>query len=74
MSGGVDSSAAAYLLKESGYEVVGITMKLIDNEKTDISIKDAKDVCDVLGICHYVIDLREAFKDIVINNFIDSYL
>ena len=73
MSGGVDSSAAAYLLKESGYEVVGITMKLIDNEKTDVSIKDAKDVCDVLGICHYVIDLREEFKNIVINNFIDSY-
>ena len=35
MSGGVDSSAAAYLLKEQGFEVIGITMRLIDNEKTD---------------------------------------
>ena len=59
MSGGVDSSAAAYLLKMQGYEVIGITMKLIDNEKTDISIRDAKDVCDTLGISHHVIDLRD---------------
>ena len=73
MSGGVDSSAAAYLLKEEGYEVIGITMRLIDNEKTDVSIRDAKDVCEHLGIKHYVIDLRDEFKRIVINNFIDSY-
>ena len=73
MSGGVDSSAAAYLLKMQGYEVIGITMKLIDNEKTDISIKDAKDVCDTLGIKHFVIDLKNEFKNIVINNFIESY-
>ena len=73
MSGGVDSSAAAYLLKMQGYEVIGITMKLIDNEKTDISIRDAKDVCDTLGISHHVIDLRDEFKNIVISNFIESY-
>ena len=73
MSGGVDSSAAAYLLKMQGYEVIGITMKLIDNEKTDVSIKDAKDVCDTLGIKHFVIDLKDEFKNIVINNFIESY-
>lgn len=73
MSGGVDSSAAAYLLKMQGYEVIGITMKLIDNLETDISIRDAKDVCDTLGIEHYVIDLKDEFKNIVINNFIESY-
>jgi tRNA-specific 2-thiouridylase len=49
MSGGVDSSAAAYLLKEQGYEVIGITMQLIDNDKSKESIIDAKNVCDFLG-------------------------
>lgn len=73
MSGGVDSSAAAYLLKQQGYEVIGITMRLIDNEKTNDAINDAKTVCEFLGIEHRVVDLREEFKTIVIDNFIDSY-
>ena len=73
MSGGVDSSAAAYILKEQGFEVIGITMRLIDNEKTKSAIADAKNVCDYLGIKHYVVDLIDEFKNIVINNFIDSY-
>lgn len=73
MSGGVDSSVVAYLLKQEGYDVVGATMKLIDNDSTNQSINDAKDVCDSLGIKHYVFDLIKEFKDIVISNFIDSY-
>lgn len=73
MSGGVDSSVAAYLLKEQGYKVIGITMRLIDNEKTDIAIKDAKEVCDFLEIEHHVIDLRNEFKNVVIKDFIDCY-
>lgn len=73
MSGGVDSSVCAYLLKQEGYDVVGATMKLIDNDSTNQSINDAKDVCDSLGIKHYVFDLVNEFKDIVISNFIDSY-
>ena len=73
MSGGVDSSVVAYLLKQEGYDVVGATMKLIDNDSTNQSIKDAKDVCDSLEIKHYVFDLVKEFKDIVISNFIDSY-
>lgn len=73
MSGGVDSSVCAYLLKQEGHDVVGATMKLIDNDSTNQSIKDAKDVCDSLGIKHYVFDLVKEFKDIVISNFIDSY-
>lgn len=73
MSGGVDSSVCAYLLKQEGYDVVGATMKLIDNDSTNQSISDAKDVCDSLGIKHYVFDLVKEFKDIVISNFIDSY-
>lgn len=73
MSGGVDSSVVAYLLKQEGYDVVGATMKLIDNDSTNQSINDAKEVCDSLGIKHYVFDLVKEFKDIVISNFIDSY-
>lgn len=73
MSGGVDSATAAYLLKEQGYEVIGITMKLIDSDATELSIRDAKNVCNTLGISHYVIDLRDEFKKCVISNFIDSY-
>lgn len=73
MSGGVDSSVCAYLLKQEGYDVVGATMKLIDNDSTNQSINDAKDVCDSLGIKHYVFDLVNEFKDIVISNFIVSY-
>ena len=73
MSGGVDSSVVAYLLKQEGYDVVGATMKLIDNDSTNQSINDAKEVCESLGIKHYVFDLVKEFKDIVISNFIDSY-
>jgi len=73
MSGGVDSSVAAILLKEQGYNVIGITMKLLDDDKTNNSINDAKEICKVLGIDHHVVDLQEEFKNIVINNFINSY-
>lgn len=73
MSGGVDSSAAAYLLKSQGYDVIGITMHLIDNQKSIDSINDAKRVCEELDIKHVVLDLRDKFKSIVIKNFIDSY-
>ena len=79
MSGGVDSSVAAYLLKEQGYEVVGLTMSLfVSNSESGCTatniIDDAKKVCDKLGIEHHVLDLRQAFKSHVIDNFINSYL
>ena len=73
MSGGVDSSVVAYLLKKDGYDVVGATMRLIDSSETDKSIEDAKSICDYLGIKHYVFDLREEFRKIVISNFIEAY-
>ena len=73
MSGGVDSSVAAYLLKKEGYKVIGITMWLIDDDKSNKAIEDAKKVCDKLEISHYVIDLREQFRSIVINDFINAY-
>lgn len=71
MSGGVDSSVGAFLLKEQGYDVIGATMKLFDTEN-DSSI-DAKKVCDELSIKHIVLDYRKEFKKCVIDNFIDSY-
>lgn len=71
MSGGVDSSVAAIVLKQLGYEVSGITMQLWGSDNTNI--KDAKVVCDKLGIKHYSMDFKEQFKNCVIKNFIDEY-
>jgi len=81
MSGGVDSSVAAALLKKEGYEVFGLTMRQYDakksgygeNEGIEADIKDAKAVCDALGIEHFVVDLQEDFKKIVEKNFIEEY-
>lgn len=74
MSGGVDSSVAAYLLKEQGYEVVGATMKLwIPENIENNAIRDAKKIADQLGIEHHVIELEDKFKNTVVKNFIDSY-
>lgn len=72
MSGGVDSSASAIILKKQGYEVIGATMILCGNERTT-AIDDAKKVCEKLKIDHYIIDLRKEFKKNVIDNFIYSY-
>jgi len=78
MSGGVDSSVSAILLKEQGYEVVGITMKLFEDEIEGSccnldSTLDAKRVCDYLEIPHYSINFKKEFKEHVINNFINCY-
>lgn len=73
MSGGVDSSVAACLLKEEGYQVIGATMKLLEDEKTNEAIEDAKKICMILNIPHYIFDLTKEFKTIVIENFIHSY-
>ncbi len=80
MSGGVDSSVAALLLKKQGYEVIGVTMTLFDEEKpndgclSNSSLEDAKLICDKLGIKHYVIDLKKEFKKYVIDDFIKNYI
>lgn len=79
MSGGVDSSVSALLLKNQGYEVIGITLKLWDSkcgESTCCGFEatnDAKRVCDDLGIAHYTINNMQEFQEYVINDFIDSY-
>jgi len=80
MSGGVDSSVAAIILKEQGYEVIGATMVLwSDKEKEQTkcgsfsAVEDAKKVCEQLDITHYVINCEEDFKKHVINDFISCY-
>jgi len=69
VSGGVDSSVAAYLLKQKGYEVIGITFIFTN----DFDIEDAKKVCKKLEIKHIVKDYREDFKEKIINTFINDY-
>ena len=81
MSGGVDSSVTAALLKNAGYEVIGVTMKLhsskISNKTktccSGLDIADARNVSKKLGIKHYIINLEERFKNTVIKDFVNSY-
>lgn len=72
MSGGVDSSVSALLIKNQGYEVSGVTLTLCDKDNSR-DIMDAKAVCKKLGIEHIVIDLREEFSRFVVANFISEY-
>jgi tRNA-specific 2-thiouridylase len=83
MSGGVDSSVAAALLKEQGYDVVGITLQLYDHGEASgragsccagQDIHDARRVADGIGIPHYVLDFERRFKAAVIDDFADAYL
>ncbi len=72
MSGGVDSSVCAALLKNDGYEPVGVTLSLFGD--TTSAQNDARAVCDTLGIEHNVFDLQNEFKQFVIDNFINEYI
>ncbi len=85
MSGGIDSSIAALLLHEQGYEVVGITMKTWDyassggsSKETGCcsldSINDARLLAVNLGFPHFILDIRNEFGNFVIDNFVDEYL
>ena len=78
MSGGVDSSVAAYLAKEAGWEPIGVTMKLFDGEieSTCCSLEDTEDAASVargLGIPHYVFNFKDRFRRDVIDRFVASY-
>lgn len=85
MSGGIDSTVAAMLLQEQGYELVGVTYRTFDNisrgcmekEKGCCSVDslfEAKRMAQDLGFEHHILDIRQDFKDTVITNFIDEYL
>jgi tRNA-specific 2-thiouridylase len=86
MSGGVDSSLAAFLLHRQGYQVVGISMKLWDFNEVGgdhhpdgrccslEALNDARAVCQKMGVAHYVVDIREDFRDHVISNFVQEYV
>lgn len=84
MSGGVDSSVAAYLMKKQGYESMGVTMKLYDNEDVGISrekscctlsdVEDARDVARTLGIPYYVFNFKDEFDEKVVKRFVNTYL
>ena len=76
MSGGVDSSTAAYLLKQQGWDVLGITMKIPLSVSTGPRLccgADAAFVCDQLAVPHYFVDVTEAFEEIIIKPFRQSY-
>ena len=81
MSGGVDSSVAAALLAEKGFDVVGVTLQLYDHSgpasKTCCAgqdIRDARRVAEELGIPHYVLNYESRFREDVIDSFVDSYV
>ncbi len=84
MSGGVDSSVTAWLLKEAGYEVIGVSLRLAPGDESCAMNKlghccsaedmnDARQVCDKIGVPFYAIDARDKFKEAVIKPFVQSY-
>ena len=85
MSGGVDSSVAAYLLKEQGYDVIGVTMQIWQDEDITCqaenggccglsAVEDARKVACDLGIPYYVMNFKQEFKKNVIDYFVKEYL
>ena len=85
MSGGVDSSVTAYLLKEAGYDVIGVTMQIWQDEEEDImeenggccglsAVEDARRVANSLGIPYYVMNFKKEFKEQVMDYFLKEYL
>ncbi len=71
LSGGVDSAVTAYLLKEQGYEVIGVTLCMHENAEREV--KDATEVARRIGIGHRVVELQEIFKETIIRYFTESY-
>lgn len=83
MSGGVDSSVAALLLRDAGHEVIGLSMQLYDQRGGEVSfgscctlddLHDARRVAAALGIAHYIVNLERRFEETVVANFVGEYL
>lgn len=85
MSGGVDSSVACHLLKEQGYNVIGVTMQIWQDDGRDVcetnngccglkAVDDARRVAEMLDVPFYVMNFKEEFKDNVIDYFVDEYV
>jgi tRNA-specific 2-thiouridylase len=83
MSGGVDSSVAALLLRDGGHEVVGVSMQLYDQRGGEVTfgscctiddLHDARRVASALGIPHYIVNLERRFEETVVANFVGEYL
>ena len=74
MSGGTDSSVAAMLLQDAGYEVTGVTFRFYEKEGDTEYLDDARDLCGRLGIRHLVHDVREEFRERIIRYFIAEYM
>src|SRR5574344_253534 len=73
LSGGLDSSVTCLLLKKQGYEVISVTVKMVDDSKFETVVQNAKAVADKIGIPHYVLNLSEEFQKDVIDYFENSY-
>ncbi|HVE13103.1 MAG TPA: tRNA 2-thiouridine(34) synthase MnmA, partial [Elusimicrobiota bacterium] len=80
MSGGVDSSVAAALVREAGHEALGVTLKLLPGAPTGFGccgsprdLEDAKRVCETVGIPHYALDFDEVFQRDVVDAFVAAY-
>ena len=73
LSGGVDSTVAAYLLKEQGYDVVGVTMEMWPGEGSQKAIEDAARVAKAIGIPFEVLDFKKEFRECVVNDFMEQY-
>ena len=74
MSGGTDSSVAALLLQDAGYEVTGVTFRFYEKDRNTEYLDDARELCSRLGIPHLISDQREAFRNTIIDYFIREYM
>lgn len=73
LSGGVDSTVAAYLLKEQGYDVIGVTMEMWPGEGSERAIADASRVAEAIGIPFEVLDFKKEFRESVVDVFMEQY-
>lgn len=74
MSGGTDSSVAALLLQDAGYEVTGITFRFYEKDGDTEYLDDARSLCERLGITHITHDVRDTFRETIIDYFINEYM